>query len=107
MRPGSVIVDIAASTLGGNVEGSQPEQTVVTPNGVTVIGAGSLPSAMSTSASMAYARNVTALLLHLLPDGELVIDAEDEIQRGVLVTHDGHVVHRATADLLGEPPSGS
>jgi H+-translocating NAD(P) transhydrogenase subunit alpha len=107
MRPGSVIVDMAASPLGGNVEGSQPDQTVVTANSVTVIGAGSLASAMATSASMAYARNITALLLYVSRDAELVIDPEDEIQRGVLITYEGRVVHSPTAELLTGSPGGS
>lgn len=100
MRAGSVIVDMAASPLGGNVEISKPGETIVTTNGVTVIGAGSLPSEMPTSASVAYARNISALLLHLLSDGQLAIDTEDEIQRGVVVAHGGSVVHEATAKLL-------
>lgn len=100
MRAGSVVVDMGASALGGNVEGSQPGETIVTPNGVTVIGAGNLASAMATSASAAYARNVTALLMHLAPEGVLAIDLDDEIQRGVVITHGGRVVHPATARLL-------
>jgi H+-translocating NAD(P) transhydrogenase subunit alpha len=79
MKPGSVVVDLAASELGGNVEGSEPDKTTVLDNGVTVIGAGRLPSAMATAASTAYARNLVALLRHLVRDGELVLDAEDEI----------------------------
>jgi H+-translocating NAD(P) transhydrogenase subunit alpha len=100
MRAGSVIVDMAASDLGGNVEISQPGDTIVTNNGVTVIGAGNLPAEMPTSASSAYARNISALLLHLLSDGTLHIDLEDEIQRGVVITYGGSVVHEATAKLL-------
>ena len=102
MRPGSVIVDLAASSLGGNVEGSVPEQSVVTPNGVTVIGAPNLPSAMPTSSSATYARNVSALLTFLVVDGRIVIDPDDEVQRGVVITHDGRVVHAATAALLAD-----
>jgi NAD(P) transhydrogenase subunit alpha len=102
MRAGSVIVDMAASDLGGNVELSQPGETIVTTNGVTVIGAGDLPSRMPTSASAAYSRNIGAVLLHLLGDGELAIDLDDEIQRGVVITHDGRVVQEATAKLLEE-----
>ncbi|MHC3472692.1 NAD(P) transhydrogenase subunit alpha [Streptomyces sp. 7R007] len=79
MKPGSVVVDLAASDLGGNVEGSEPDKTVVLDNGVTVIGAGRLPSAMATAASTAYARNLVALLRHLVRDGELVLDPADEI----------------------------
>lgn len=100
MRPGSVIVDLAASRLGGNVEGSEPGQTVVTTNGVTVIGAPNLPSAMPTSSSATYARNIAALLAHLLVDGQVRIDLDDEIQRGVVITHGGQVVHAATAALV-------
>ncbi|GAA3771723.1 NAD(P) transhydrogenase subunit alpha [Streptomyces coacervatus] len=79
MKPGSVVVDLAASELGGNVEGSEPDKTQVLDNGVTVIGAGRLPSAMATAASTAYARNLVALLHHLVRDGELVLDPADEI----------------------------
>jgi NAD(P) transhydrogenase subunit alpha len=100
MRAGSVIVDMAASDLGGNVEISQPGETIVTTNGVTVIGAANLPAQMPTSASNAYARNISALLLHLLNEGQLAIDLDDEIQRGVVITHDGSVVQPATAALL-------
>jgi H+-translocating NAD(P) transhydrogenase subunit alpha len=100
MRAGSVIVDMAASDLGGNVEISQPGETIVTNNGVTVIGADKLPAEMPTSASSAYARNISALLLHMLSDGVVRIDLEDEIQRGVVITHGGSVVQDATAQLL-------
>ncbi|MGW2515537.1 NAD(P) transhydrogenase subunit alpha [Streptomyces sp. NPDC001617] len=79
MRPGSVVVDLAASDLGGNVEGTEPDKTTVLDNGVTLIGAGRLPSAMATAASTAYARNLAALLRHLVRDGELVLDPADEI----------------------------
>ena len=79
MRPGSVVVDLAASGLGGNVEGSEPDKTDVLAGGVTVIGAGRLPSAMATAASTAYARNLVALLRHLVRDGALVLDPADEI----------------------------
>jgi NAD(P) transhydrogenase subunit alpha len=100
MRAGSVIVDMGASPLGGNVDGSQPGETIVTPNGVTIVGAGTLPALMSSSASATYARNLSALLLHLIVDGALVIDLSDEIQQGVVITHDGAVVQAATAALL-------
>ncbi|MEV6110414.1 Re/Si-specific NAD(P)(+) transhydrogenase subunit alpha [Streptomyces sp. NPDC051940] len=102
MRPGSVVVDMAASELGGNVELSEPDKTSVLDNGVTLIGAGNLPSVMATAASTAYARNITALLTHLLKDGALHIDTEDEIQAGVVVTHEGSVVHPA----VGGTPAG-
>jgi NAD(P) transhydrogenase subunit alpha len=95
MAPGSVIVDMGASPLGGNAEGSQPDETVVTGNGVTLIGAGSLPSTMSAAASAMYSRNISALLLYLVKDGSLTIDLSDDLQAGVVITHDGQVVHPA------------
>ena len=102
MRRGSVIVDMGASELGGNVESSRPGEVVVTPNGVTIVGAGDLPSRMATAASTAYARNIGALLLHLVSDGALSIDLTDEITAGVVITHGGGVVHAATAALLNK-----
>ncbi|HXW46614.1 MAG TPA: Re/Si-specific NAD(P)(+) transhydrogenase subunit alpha [Streptosporangiaceae bacterium] len=95
MAAGSVIVDMGASPLGGNVAGSEPNETTVTENGVTIIGAGSLPSTMPAAASAMYARNVTALLLYLVKDGELALDPDDELQAGVIITRDGAVVHPA------------
>ena len=105
MRPGSVVVDLAASDLGGNVVGSVPERTVVTDGGVTVVGAGSLAAAVPRAASAAYARNVVALLAHLVADGRIVLDQADEITAGVLVTHDGEVVHPAVRALLNGDPA--
>ena len=102
MRPGSVLVDLAASSLGGNVEGSVPGQTVVTDNGVTVVGAANLPSRLSTSASQAFSRNVAALIGQLTKDGALAIDLTDEIQQGVVITHRGEIVHAAAAAALSD-----
>jgi NAD(P) transhydrogenase subunit alpha len=106
MSAGSVVVDMASGPLGGNVAGSVPGETVVTGNGVTVIGASNLPATMPTAASTAYARNITTLLLHMVADGTLVIDPSDDIQAGVVITHDGSVIHRATAALLADQPAG-
>ena len=100
MAAGSVIVDMGASALGGNVAGSVPGETVVTENGVTIIGAQNLPSTVPTASSSAYSRNISALLLHMTSEGALKIDLSDEIQAGVVVTHDGQVVHPAVAKLL-------
>jgi proton-translocating NAD(P)+ transhydrogenase subunit alpha len=105
MRPGSVVVDLAASDLGGNVVGSAPERTLVTGAGVTVVGAGNLAAAVPRAASTAYARNVVALLSHLVADGRIVFDPADEITAGVLVTHDGEVVHPAVRELLNGDPA--
>jgi NAD(P) transhydrogenase subunit alpha len=85
MRRGSVLVDLGASDLGGNVAGSRPGDMITTANGVIVIGAGSLPSSMPTSASSAYGRNVGDFLTHFLRDGELRVDAADPIDAAVIV----------------------
>jgi proton-translocating NAD(P)+ transhydrogenase subunit alpha len=103
MKPGAVIVDMGASALGGNVTGSQPGETVVTGNGIRIIGAGNLPATVPTASSNAYSRNITALLLHMTSDGALAIDTTDEIQAGVVITHDGKVVNEAVAGLLPAP----
>jgi NAD(P) transhydrogenase subunit alpha len=106
MRPGSVVVDLAASPLGGNVAGSTPGQQQLTAGGVMVIGADDLPSTMPTGASAAFSRNVSALLVHLLKDGEIAIDTTDEIQAGVVVTHAGEVVHPLVHMALNAKASG-
>ena len=84
MRPGSVIVDLAAET-GGNCELTRPGE-VVDVGGVTVVGLLNLPSMMAGHASQLYARNVSALLSHLAPGGELALDWDDEITAGTCVT---------------------
>jgi proton-translocating NAD(P)+ transhydrogenase subunit alpha len=106
MSAGSVIVDMGASELGGNVAGSQADETIVTENGVTVIGAAGLPSTMPTAASSMYARNVSSLLQYLVKDGALAVDRDDDLQAGVIITHDGQVVHPAlTAPAAPEGPA--
>jgi len=96
MSPGSVIVDMGASALGGNVTGSRPGETVVTENGVTIVGADNLPATVPTAASNAYSRNISAL----------PIDTADEIQAGVVIAHDGKVVQESVASLLGPQTKG-
>jgi NAD(P) transhydrogenase subunit alpha len=93
MSGGSVIVDMGSSALGGNVAGSRPDETIVTENGVTVVGAGGLAASVPTAASNAYSRNISALLLHMTADGSLAIDLSDEIQAGVVTTYQGKIVH--------------
>jgi proton-translocating NAD(P)+ transhydrogenase subunit alpha len=83
MRPGSVIVDLAADT-GGNCEVTVPGE-IVEHGGVTLVGLRNLPASMPYHASMLYSRNIQALLLHLAPDGELVLDWSDEITAGACV----------------------
>jgi H+-translocating NAD(P) transhydrogenase subunit alpha len=84
MGDGSVIVDLAAEA-GGNCELTEPGEDVVR-EGVTIVGATNLPSTMAQHASQLYSRNVTALLLHLAPEGELKLDFDDEITGGACVT---------------------
>jgi H+-translocating NAD(P) transhydrogenase subunit alpha len=84
MRPGSVVVDVAAEA-GGNCELTEPGETVER-EGVTIVGLTNLPSTMPYHASQLYARNVAALLQHLAPDGDLRLDWEDEITAGACVT---------------------
>jgi H+-translocating NAD(P) transhydrogenase subunit alpha len=107
MTAGSVIVDMGASALGGNVAGSRPGETIVTDNGITIIGADNLPASMPTAASNAYSRNISSLLEYITSDGALAIDLGDEIQAGVVITHDGRVVHQGVADLLAEQKGGA
>jgi NAD(P) transhydrogenase subunit alpha len=84
MRSGSVIVDLAAET-GGNCEATVSGE-VVEHGGVTVIGTTNLPSLMAYHSSQLYSRNVSALLMHLAPNGELALDWDDEITAGACVT---------------------
>jgi len=107
MSPGSVVVDMGSGPLGGNVAGSLPGESVVTGNGVTIIGASNLAASVPTAASSAYARNLSTLLLHMVAGGALAIDTSDEIQAGVVITHGGAVVQPATAALLADAPAHS
>ena len=84
MRPGSVIVDLAAEA-GGNCELTEAGTEVVR-EGVTIVGPTNLPATMPFHASQLYARNVSALLQHLAPEGELVLDFDDEITASACVT---------------------
>ena len=106
MTPGSVVVDMGASTLGGNVAGSVPGETVLTENGVAVVGASGLPSSMAAAASAMYARNISSLLLYLMSDGELALDRNDELQAGVIVTSGGAIVHPALTTTASQAPQG-
>jgi NAD(P) transhydrogenase subunit alpha len=89
MRAGSVIVDLAAET-GGNCELTAPGEEVVR-EGVTIVGFTNVPSTMPAHASQLYSRNVTALLMHLAPEGELKLDFDDEITAGACVTRRAEV----------------
>ena len=93
MRPGSVIVDLAAAG-GGNAEATVPGQRVVTENGVVVLGYTDLAARMPAQASQLFGSNVANLLVLLTPDsdGRLVLDLNDPVQRGMVVAHQGEVL---------------
>ena len=101
MAPGSVILDLA-SERGGNCELTRTGETVVE-HGVTVIGAINLASGVPYHASQMYARNVTAFLLHLVKDGKVQVESEDEIIRETLVTHDGEIVNERVREFFQLP----
>jgi NAD(P) transhydrogenase subunit alpha len=91
MRPGSVIVDLAAEQ-GGNCELTQLGQEVHR-HGVVILGPANLVSTVAYHASQMYARTATNYLLHLVKDGKIALDLSDELTRGPLVTHQGEIVH--------------
>ena len=105
MKSGSVIVDMAATALGGNCELSQAGETVETPNGVTIIAPDNLPASMPAGASAFYARNISALLLGMVKDGALHLDFEDEVTKSTVITHGGAVVSDAVNKLLNPAPA--
>jgi NAD(P) transhydrogenase subunit alpha len=100
MAPGSVIVDLAAET-GGNCELTQPGQ-IIDHNGVTIIGTLNLPSTLPIHASQMYAKNIQNLLaLMINKDGALVLNMDDEIVAGTVITHNGQVLHEGTRARMG------
>jgi len=98
MKMGSVILDMAVET-GGNCEISEINKTVVK-HGVTIIGESNLPSLLPTNASQLYATNISTLLMHLSSKEGLKLDREEEIIKGVLITHEGELVHAFTKSIL-------
>lgn len=99
MAPGSVLVDLAAER-GGNCEATVPGETVRAGE-VTVMGPTNLASTVPYHASQMYGRNIATFLRHLVRDGSVQIDLDDEITRETLVTHAGEVVHPRVRDMLG------
>ncbi|MEV5543977.1 Re/Si-specific NAD(P)(+) transhydrogenase subunit alpha [Saccharopolyspora shandongensis] len=93
MKPGSVIVDMAA-TQGGNVEGTVRDEVITTDNGVTIIGYTDLPARLPAQSSQLYGTNLVNLLKLTTPgkDGQLALDLDDVVQRGLTVVHDGEVL---------------
>jgi NAD(P) transhydrogenase subunit alpha len=101
MAPGSVIVDLAGER-GGNCELTRPGEIAVE-YGVTIIGWFNLASTVPYHASQMYARNITAFLLHLVKDGKLQLDLNDEIVRETLLTRDGEVVNARVREFFSLP----
>ena len=101
MKPGSVVVDLAADQ-GGNCEGSEAGKDVVR-DGVTIIGPTNLPSSMPVHASQMYAKNILTLVQYLVKDGALNLNFDDDIISSACVTHAGDVRNQRVRDLLGEP----
>jgi NAD(P) transhydrogenase subunit alpha len=99
------VVDLAAER-GGNCELTQPGQNV-TYNGVTIMGLLNVPATVPYHASQMYARNIATFLRHLLKDGKLAIDTDDEITRETLVTLAGDVVHPRVREAMGLEPSNA
>ena len=100
MKPGSVIVDLAAE-MGGNCALTQPGQTIVA-HGVTIVGHSNLPSTMSFHASQMFSRNIEKFLLHLCDENGFKMNMDDEITRGSLVTKGGQVIHELTKKLMAD-----
>jgi NAD(P) transhydrogenase subunit alpha len=103
MARGSVIIDLAAER-GGNCELTQPNQTIVA-RGVTIVGTFNFATTVPYHASQMYARNLATFISHLLKDGKLVLDLEDEITRETLITRDGDVVNPRARESIPQAPA--
>ena len=104
MHTGSVIVDLAAER-GGNCELTRPGE-VVNHNGVTILGPLNIPTSIPHHASQMYAKNIVTFLVHLLDEGEMKLDLEDEITAGTLITKDGKVVNPMVLEAAGTSSRG-
>jgi NAD(P) transhydrogenase subunit alpha len=98
MRPGAVIVDLAADG-GGNCELSRPGESV-TVNGITIIAPLNVPATMPLHASLLFSRNLTAFILAFTKNNAFQLDLTDDIQQGAVITHEGAVKHARTRDAL-------
>ncbi|MFV2071987.1 MAG: Re/Si-specific NAD(P)(+) transhydrogenase subunit alpha [Thermoanaerobaculales bacterium] len=104
MRLGSMIIDLAAER-GGNCELTRAGENVVE-GGVTIVGPINLPASIPYHASQMYAKNIATFLLHLVDEGKLVIDREDEITNETLITQGGRVVNKRVLEAMGAPSEG-
>ena len=98
MKPGSVIIDLAAEN-GGNCELTKVNETISF-NGIEIVGTSNIPGTMPVHASELYSKNVAALLAHMTKDGELNLDLEDEIISGSMYTHLGEITNGSTKEAL-------
>ena len=98
MKPGSVIVDLAAER-GGNTEGAVAGETVEK-HGVRIVGCTDYPSRSAVHASQLFSKNISTFLLNMVGDEGFGIDMEDEIVKGSLLVHEGHVVHEMIKPLM-------
>jgi NAD(P) transhydrogenase subunit alpha len=105
MHPGSVVIDLAAER-GGNCELTKSGETVVE-YGVKIVGPENIPTTIPFHASQMYAKNVATFLLHLVDEGNLKIDTEDEITEGTLITQGGKVVNPRILEAMGASSEGS
>jgi len=99
MKPGSVVVDLAAEQ-GGNCELTQPGETILA-HDVKIAGPLNVPSTMAEHASQLYARNIDALLALMIKDGQLELDFDDEVIAGACITRDGEIVNEAARQAAG------
>jgi NAD(P) transhydrogenase subunit alpha len=105
MARGSVIIDLAAER-GGNCELTRPNETIVE-RGVTIVGTFNFATTVPYHASQMYARNLATFIIHLLKDGKLVLDLEDEITRETLIARDGNIVNPRAREALPQTPAQS
>lgn len=99
MKSGAVIIDLAAST-GGNCELCKNNETVLTPNGVTIIGDSNLPATMPSDASKMFGKNVMNFLKLILKEGQIHLNFEDDIVKGTCVTHNGEVINARVKEAM-------
>lgn len=106
MQPGSVIVDLAVEA-GGNCEGAKLGETVITSNGVKIVGHANVPARLAVDASALFSRNLLNFIKPFVADnsGEFVVDWEDEVVIGTLVTKDGKIVHERAAGAGAAKPA--
>ena len=98
MAPGSVIMDLASEN-GGNCEFTSPGK-IISYNDIIIDGSSNIPSTMPIHASQMYAKNVSALISYMCPEGELNLNMEDEIIAGSIFTHNGSITHQVTLDMM-------